>query len=148
MTLPRLTRSERAVLDFIRDFINLHGISPTYEEIARGLGKRSKGSVHGKVSALIAHGFVTRATDGLGTGRRGALALSVSATYEVCLPDDLDAFVRHVAASTGVSPAAVIVEAVRDAKFSFSLIPLARETLAPAGVTVTPPTGATLEAAE
>lgn len=143
---PRLTRSERIVLDFIRDYINLHGISPTYEEIARGLGKCSKGSVHAHVSSLIFKGYVTRATDGMGKGLKGGLALSVSNTYEVVLPDDLDAFVRHIAASTGVSPAAVIVEAIRDASFSCRSVIITRETRFRAGPTVTLPV--TLEAAE
>jgi repressor LexA len=144
---PRLTRSERTVLDFIRDYINLHGISPTYEEIARGVGKKSKGHIAALVYSLSDKGAIKLAY-GIEKGRNRGISIIGPTSHEVVLPDDLDAFVRRIACEAKVSPAAVIVEAIRDAAQNTRSVSLTHETPAPASATVTPPTGAALEAAE
>lgn len=147
MTLPRLTRTERVVLDFIRDSINLNGISPSYEEIARGVGKKSKGHIAALVYSLSDKGAISLAY-GISRGRNRGISIIGRTSHEVVLPDDLDAFVRRIASEAKVSPAAVIVEAIRDAAQNTRSISLTHETPAPAGTHATPPTGATLEAAE
>lgn len=47
-----LTRRQKQVLDFIAGFIEQNGYSPSYEEIARGLGLASLATVHKHIAAL------------------------------------------------------------------------------------------------
>ena len=53
-----LTRSQQKTFDHIRQYISDHGHSPTYTEIAEGIGIRSVGVVHRYVRALIERGFL------------------------------------------------------------------------------------------
>jgi len=46
------------VLRFIVDYIDAHGYSPSYAEIADGLGYRSKGPVSSHVWALQRDGYI------------------------------------------------------------------------------------------
>ncbi|MCP3982641.1 MAG: transcriptional repressor LexA [bacterium] len=56
-----LTRRQREVLDVIREFVELHGYSPSLEEIGGRLGLSSVATVHKHVSHLVQKGFVRRA---------------------------------------------------------------------------------------
>ena len=49
-----LTRRQKEVMDFLSSFIEKHGYSPSYEEIASGLGLASLATVHKHVQALEA----------------------------------------------------------------------------------------------
>ncbi len=62
--MPALTPRQRQILDFIEDFISGHGYSPSVEEIARGVGLRSKATVHVHLDNLRAKGVI-RASRGL-----------------------------------------------------------------------------------
>jgi len=55
-----LTRRQRQVYDFISEFINKQGYSPSFEEIGRGLGLRSLATVHKHVSNLEEKGLLRR----------------------------------------------------------------------------------------
>lgn len=55
-----LTRLEEKVLQFITRYIAQHGHAPTLEEIGRGLGVRSRGTVHRYVESLVNKGHVYR----------------------------------------------------------------------------------------
>lgn len=55
-----LTRKEKETLDFIRAYIQQHGISPTLPEIASGIGFTSKGTTSRYVSALVEAGYLSR----------------------------------------------------------------------------------------
>lgn len=46
------------VLEFIRAYIKRHGVSPSYEVMARGLGMRSKANMHRYVRVLEREGLV------------------------------------------------------------------------------------------
>lgn len=46
------------VLEFIRAYIRRHGVSPSYEVLARGLGMRSKANMHRYVRVLEREGLV------------------------------------------------------------------------------------------
>lgn len=46
------------MLDFIRAYIRLHGIPPSYEVIARGIGLKSKSNIHRIVHRLKAEGHL------------------------------------------------------------------------------------------
>ncbi len=53
-----LTLRQRDCLHFIRDFIADNGFAPNFEEIADGLGIRSRGTVHRYVHALSKSGHL------------------------------------------------------------------------------------------
>ena len=47
------------MLDFIRAYIRLHGVPPSYEVIAKGIGLSSKSNVHRIVHRLKEDGHLT-----------------------------------------------------------------------------------------
>ena len=53
-----LTDSERKTLDFIEHYVARHGFAPKLQEIADGIGIRSRGVAHRYVQALIRAGFL------------------------------------------------------------------------------------------
>jgi repressor LexA len=55
-----LTRRQKEVMDFLSRFIEKHGYSPSYEEIASGLGLASLATVHKHVQALEAKQYLRR----------------------------------------------------------------------------------------
>src|SRR5262245_39271169 len=55
-----LTRRQKQVMDFIAGFVEEHGYSPRYEEIARGLNLASLATVHKHISALNAKEYLKR----------------------------------------------------------------------------------------
>lgn len=55
-----LTRRQKEVMDFVSTFITAHGYSPSYEEIASGLGLASLATVHKHIQALEAKKYVRR----------------------------------------------------------------------------------------
>jgi repressor LexA len=55
-----LTRRQKEVLDFISQFVERNGYSPSYEEIASGLNLASLATVHKHLSALEAKQYIRR----------------------------------------------------------------------------------------
>ena len=55
-----LTRRQKQVLDFLVDFINRHGYSPSFEEIGAGLDLSSLATVHKHMQTLEKKGFIRR----------------------------------------------------------------------------------------
>ena len=55
-----LTRRQKEVLEYIAQFLQEHGYSPSYEEIARGLELASLATVHKHLQALELKGYVRR----------------------------------------------------------------------------------------
>ena len=53
-----LTKRQRIVFDFIKDYIQTHGVSPSYEEIRRNFGVGSYNSVQKHLKSLVAKGFL------------------------------------------------------------------------------------------
>lgn len=53
-----LTDSQQRTLDFIQAYILRNGHSPTYPEIAQGIGIQSQGTAHRYVKALLASGHL------------------------------------------------------------------------------------------
>ena len=58
--MPPQTKRQREVLDIITRFIKNRGFKPSYQQIARELGVRSKGGVAKHIKALEQLGDVTR----------------------------------------------------------------------------------------
>src|SRR5689334_23922800 len=55
-----LTKRQKQVLDFLAEFIENNGYSPSYEEIASALQLASLATVHKHISALEAKNYVKR----------------------------------------------------------------------------------------
>lgn len=55
-----LTKRQKEVLDFIADFIEENGYSPSYEELAQGLSLSSLASVHKHIEGLESRRYVSR----------------------------------------------------------------------------------------
>ncbi|MGB9605900.1 MAG: transcriptional repressor LexA [Bryobacteraceae bacterium] len=55
-----LTRRQKQVLDFIAGYQSEHGYSPSYEEIAQGLGLASLATVHKHIAALERKHYLRR----------------------------------------------------------------------------------------
>jgi repressor LexA len=55
-----LTRRQKQVMDFLSEFIEKHGYSPSYEEIATGLGLASLATVHKHIQSLEAKQYLRR----------------------------------------------------------------------------------------
>jgi repressor LexA len=55
-----ITRRQRQVYDFISDFVQKHGYSPSFEEIGEGLGLNSLATVHKHITNLEKKGLLTR----------------------------------------------------------------------------------------
>jgi len=56
-----ITRRQKEVLDFLTNFVQQHGYSPSYEEIARGLDLSSLATVHKHITNLQTKGLLQRA---------------------------------------------------------------------------------------
>ncbi len=69
-----LTRRQRQVVDFIATFIDEHGYSPSYEEIAEGLDLASLATVHKHIRALESKHY-------LRCGHNRSRALDLSSKY-------------------------------------------------------------------
>ena len=54
-----VTEQQRRVYDFIRAYINIHGVSPSYEEIAKGLSLKAKGNIHRIVHKIQKAGMIS-----------------------------------------------------------------------------------------
>ncbi len=55
-----LTKKQKKILDYLHNYIQDHGYSPTYEEIADYFGYRSKGTVHKHITNLEQRGFIKK----------------------------------------------------------------------------------------
>ena len=56
----KLTKKQKRLMDFLEDFQNNHEYSPSYREIAAGLGLRSVASVAEHIDNLVQLGFLKR----------------------------------------------------------------------------------------
>lgn len=55
-----LTKRQKEVLDFIADFVEQNGYSPSYEELAQGLQLASLATVHKHIQALESRNYLRR----------------------------------------------------------------------------------------
>ncbi len=73
-----VTKRQKQVLDFIAEFVEANGYSPSYEEIAQGLQLASLATVHKHISALETKHYLKR-----GFNQRRSLDLSPKYFQEV-----------------------------------------------------------------
>ena len=87
-----LTRRQKQVYDFISGFVDAHGYSPSYEEIAEGLGLSSLATVHKHISNLEEKQLLrrdynrSRSIDLLKPRGRMKQSLAVAAESSMSLP--------------------------------------------------------------
>lgn len=55
-----LTPKQAATLRWLRDHFAVHGASPTFDDIRRGMGATSLGEVSRRLNALRERGYITR----------------------------------------------------------------------------------------
>src|SRR6476469_777191 len=55
-----ITKRQRQVYDYISNFVQTHGYSPSFEEIGEGLGLSSLATVHKHISNLERKGLLRR----------------------------------------------------------------------------------------
>lgn len=51
---------EKNLLAFIHDFIDANGYAPTYTEMMKGTGEKSKNGIYRSLDILVAAGWITR----------------------------------------------------------------------------------------
>lgn len=56
----KITKKQKRILDFIVDFTDKNGLSPTYREIAAGIGLKSVSSVAEHIDNLVALGAIRK----------------------------------------------------------------------------------------
>lgn len=87
-----LTKRQKHVLDFLAEFIDRNGYSPSFEEIGESLGLSSVATVHKHVSNLEQKGFIRR-------GYNQSRSIDIVAMPERVLPGRTRATHTNVAAS-------------------------------------------------
>ena len=55
-----VTRRQKEILDFLETFVTRNGYSPSFEEIARGMGLKSLATVHKHITNLEKKGMLDR----------------------------------------------------------------------------------------
>ena len=55
-----ITRRQKEILDFLESFVTRNGYSPSFEEIARGMGLKSLATVHKHITNLEKKGLLDR----------------------------------------------------------------------------------------
>ena len=60
MPTERSTRRQRELLNFVDDFIKVHGYGPSYREIMRSLGYKSVSTVAIHIDQLIVKGYLLK----------------------------------------------------------------------------------------
>lgn len=88
-----LTPAQERVYRFVRDYLQQHGYSPSYEEIRRHLGFQSLNAVYKHLKQLEQRGYLSS----LGNNRKRALELLPLRTGSLSLP-----FLGVVAAGTPI----------------------------------------------
>jgi repressor LexA len=53
-----MTERRKLVLDFIRAYVRLYGVPPSYEVIAKGIGLNSKSNIHRIIHRLKEDGYL------------------------------------------------------------------------------------------
>ena len=58
--MPTLTKRQKQMLDYIREYIKKHSISPTFEEIKKHFRLSALSTVHQHIEALIKKEFLIK----------------------------------------------------------------------------------------
>ncbi len=96
-----LTKRQKDILDYVKDFLHRHGYSPTLEEIAKHFSLASLNGVYKHLRALEERGFIRR----LSNQSRSIQVLETSLSRQVVLP-----LLGYIAAGQPVEPVADVEE--------------------------------------
>ena len=96
-----LTKRQKDILDYVKDFLHRHGYSPTLEEIANHFSLASLNGVYKHLRALEERGFIRR----LPNQSRSIQVLETSLSRQVVLP-----LLGYIAAGQPVEPVADVEE--------------------------------------
>lgn len=55
-----LTKKQKKLFDYLKEYISKSGISPSFEEMKSALGLKSKSGIHGLIISLEQRGFIKR----------------------------------------------------------------------------------------
>ena len=77
-----LTKKQKRILDYLKDFIHDHGYSPSFEEICKAFGYTSLATVHEHLTNLEAKGYIRKSYRG---SRSIEVALDVEPSVAVPL---------------------------------------------------------------
>ena len=55
-----LTKKQKKLFDYLKEYISKSGISPSFEEMKSALGLKSKSGIHGLITSLEQRGFIKR----------------------------------------------------------------------------------------
>ena len=61
--MEKAEKQIEAILDYLRDYIQLHGFSPSYREISVGVGLKSTNSIKAYLDILEQRGLISRQTN-------------------------------------------------------------------------------------
>lgn len=89
-----LTQRQRDLFAFIRAYIIEHESAPSYDEMAAGIGLRSKGRISEMVDALVERGAVARMPN---------RARTITLVDEPALPADLEQRVNAYCRRIGIT---------------------------------------------
>ncbi|HEY1647704.1 MAG TPA: transcriptional repressor LexA [Terracidiphilus sp.] len=87
-----VTRRQKEILDFLETFVTRNGYSPSFEEIARGMGLKSLATVHKHITNLEKKGMLdrvhnrSRSIDVLPPGSRSSGKLPLAGRIAAGLP--------------------------------------------------------------
>ncbi len=95
-------RKEREILEFLVQFQNHHGYSPTLTEIAKGTGHRSNSTVHTLIKSLVAKGYIQK-VDGNARVLK-VLDPKISATFSGIQPSIELPLMGYIAAGSPLEP--------------------------------------------
>lgn len=113
-----MTPKQATMLDFIREYIDAHDYSPSYEEIKIGVGLLSKSGVHRTIEQLVLQGKIrrtfgrNRSLEVVGHRSAGSLADQAAMLADIIV----DKLVQHRMAYNALDPDSarrIIVEVLR-----------------------------------
>ena len=123
-----LTRRQREVFDFIREFIGRNAYSPSLEEIAQGMKLSSLATVHKHLSNLAGKGIIKRHWNrGRGIeivsdlGSPNIVQMDLDAAYKLPVKGTVAAGLPIEAYETDTDRLAVPTEMIRNAEETFVL---------------------------
>lgn len=93
-----MTLSQHRVLVFLRDYIAVHGIAPTLEEIRAGTERKSRSQVHYLLLELEQRGRIRRV-------KNRERSIELVGTTPIYLAPEIERDVHVAAAAAGLTPA-------------------------------------------
>ena len=63
--MPKLTKKQKQVFDFIKSYISENGISPTLEEIKKGLKLKAISTIHEHINSLEVKGYISKSENSI-----------------------------------------------------------------------------------